>query len=180
MRLWPFRRSTRTARITLAPVTLGRHLAVRALVCVVGRGQDGPDETLRGPEQMTDAALLSLLDIILDGAPPRYADRDALVAVAVLAFDAWTDATQAATALGVERARAVVRFTGFGWSGGGLVGGESDGDPPEEMTPARMTLPEWAAARDLPLWEVVMQRCASASAHRFDESMRPAAHHNMN
>ena len=163
--MWPRRRPD-PVRVTLCPVTVGRHLAVRAAAgvgYVEGEGGDGPPPEFAA---MPSADLLAVLDAALVDPPARMRDRPALVALAAAVWDAWTEAAEEATQTGLARARLVVLHTGQG------MGGEGDTEaPPPEMLAAQMTLPEWAAVREMPLWEAVMQRAASASLERFQKAL---------
>ena len=157
------RRTPAPSEVALRPVTVGRHLAVRAaLSCayVDGEGGDGPPPDLPA---LPDDALVSFLDHALDTpAAPVYADRTALVAVAEAAFAAWTREAERQVGLGLARARLVRTHTGCG-SSAGVIGPQ----PPPEMLAGTLTLAEWAAVRDLPLWEVVMHGAAADSVAVF-------------
>lgn len=151
------------SEVTLRPVTVGRHLAVRAATgCayVEGEGGDGPPPEI---EALPDAALLSLIDHAVKDPPREFADRAALVALATAVFAAWSREAERHVALGLARARLVRQHTGCGTPAAPTIGGA----PPPEMLPGALSLAEWAAVRRLPLWEVVMQSAASDAVALF-------------
>lgn len=153
-----WRSKPKPLRLTLAPVTVGRYLAVRAAAgvgYVEGEGGDGPPVLI---EALTDDALKALLSEALTTTEGlRFADRAGLVRTARDVYDLWQEEAMRQVALGVERGRIVRLHTGCK-SPDSLVE-----DPPPEAIAGRHTLVEWAALRDLPLWEVVMQGIAADS-----------------
>lgn len=150
-------------RLTLRPVTLARHLAVRALAgCryVDGEGGDGPPPDLAS---LPDDDLIRLVETASEApAGALFPDRSSLVAVATAVWEAWSAEAQRQTDLGATRARLVVLHTGC--RGGSGVAGPP---PPPEIIAGSLTLPEWAAVRDLPLWEATLHGVASASVATF-------------
>lgn len=162
--MWPFRRRSTALRVSLLPVTVGRHLAVRAAAgigYVEGEGGDGPPPDF---SSLPSEALLDVLDATLAEPPGRMRDRAALVALVARVWEAWELAVADQYAKGEARARPVILHTGQG-NGTGESLTEA---PPPEMLVGRLTLGEWAAVRDLPLWEAIMQRSAAGSVARFD------------
>lgn len=158
--------------VPLAPVTLGRYLAVRALAYprIWGRDEAGQEverwgETL-ALDELPDAQLDDLLSVLTDGAAPRMQGRQARLHYAARFLEAFEQEAARQTALGMDRAREVVHYTNFGWSTG-------DGGPePLEAAVCHLSMAEYAAVRDLPLWEAVMHGGGASSVANFQAFQR--------
>ena len=154
------------ARVALAPVTLGRYVAARASLCEGERTDAGEAMDWR---TLPDVDLVGFCDAVLSDPPARYGDRAALVATVLEARAAWEDAVEQAFGLALTRAGLIADHVGGGWSRA------TDGEPPPpiEALVADFALAEWAAVRDLPLWEVFLVRAGADVLGRFRRFVSP-------
>lgn len=153
-----FRRRPRPARVGLRPLTLGRYLAARAVLlegAALPEVDGTPVYVNIEPDTRTAGAssLLSMLDLILSEPPERFTDEEALRETARVVWEDVEGQAGRANQSAFGRASFVETYTGHYLASG------PEGErlpPPLEYLVGSIEATEYAAIRDLPLWEALL------------------------